>query len=420
MTYSGPEVIAAGHICLDLFPRFTNEPGRKLGDLLRPGTLVKMGDMTFSTGGSVFNTGMALRIFGCRVGFAAKVGDDAIGRIITDVLRRNGNADGVKVSAGEPSSYTVVLAPQGVDRVFLHCPGTNDTFVSGDIDFNLVRGARLFHFGYPTLMDALHAEDGRELEAIFSGAKRAGAATSMDISLPDPCSPAGRADWRAIYGRVLPKVDVFTPSIEEAFFTLDPAAYLERKASAAGEELIEHITPGEFRRIAGEFVKMGCAVVALKAGHNGWYLRAGDSKRLAAAGSIFSGREKEWAGRELWCPAFAVDRIVSATGAGDVSIAAFLAALLRGAGPERCLKMANCAGYMNLRAMDATGGLVSWDEMERVLPSLLERGVSALDGAGGWEWEKEERLWERIGAAGARGRDENTGGKTLWQERSQA
>jgi sugar/nucleoside kinase (ribokinase family) len=386
------DVVAAGHICLDLFPRFTSEKGARIAELLRPGTLVRMGDMSFATGGSVSNTGFALRKFGNRVAYVAKVGDDTIGSLIAGIVRMNGNAAGIRVSPGEPSSYTVVLAPPGVDRIFLHCPGTNDSFAGDDIDFALVGRARVFHLGYPTLMNALFADGGRELIAIYRRAKETGVTTSMDISLPDPHSPAGKADWLAIYRATLPSVDIFTPSIEEALFTLDPARYLRRKAAHPGEELIEHIPPDEVRDIAGRFIALGCAIVGLKAGYRGWYLRTAGRDRLSSLGRIAPGPGVEWADRELWCPAFRIERIASATGAGDTSIAAFLTALLHGLDMESGLKLANCAGYMNLHTMDALSGLGSMEEMMSLMPTLSVMDTPAL-GDCGWRWDAARQLW---------------------------
>lgn len=393
MTSKNPDVIAAGHLCLDIFPLFTNKPGQKISDLLRPGTLVKTGAMSFATGGSVSNTGIALKMFGCNVAFVAKVGDDVIGSIIINILKKQGNADGITIAKGEVSSYSVVLAPVGIDRIFLHCPGTNDTFVSGDIDFSLVEKARLFHFGYPSLMDATHANDGKELAMIFTEAKRRGATTSMDISLPDPNSPAGRANWRAVYEKTLPFVDIYLPSIEESFFTLYPAEYLQRKALHGGEELVDHITPDEFSKVATEFIDMGCAMVALKAGHNGWYFKTAPTKRFTTLGRLVPKKIDEWTDIEIWCPAFKIEAIASATGSGDTSIAAFLASLLKEKSPHGCLKMANCAGYMNLRSMDALSGLCSWDDMEKIIPELTVREIPTLQNSE-WKWNGEKKIWE--------------------------
>lgn len=386
------DVVAAGHICLDMLPRFNNDPDMKISDILRPGTLVKMGDMTFGTGGAVSNTGIAMKIFGLAVGYVAKVGDDAIGKTIIDLLNKQGNAEGISISRGEASSYTVVLSPQGIDRIFLHSPGTNDTFTAKDIDFEWVAKSRLFHLGYPTLMDSLYMDGGDELATIYRKAKEAGVATSMDISLPDPSSPAGKADWRAIYKKALPYVDLYVPSIEEAYFTLHPEEYPARKEKYEGEELIDHMNPDEFTGLAKEFLDMGCGMVALKAGHNGWYFAVGDKARLEKIPLTAS--SETLAGQQLWCPAFQVDTIASATGSGDTSIAAFLVALLKGYDLPKALRTANAAGYMCLKGMDALSGLCSWDELTATVPTLKPRDNGFLSEYG-WQMNAETGVWTR-------------------------
>lgn len=388
------DAVVAGHLCLDLHPHFRNAPGLSVGELLQPGKLITMGPMTFSTGGTVSNTGLAMNTFGCAMAYVAKVGDDTIGSITIDAFRRYGLVDGIKQAKGEHSSYSVVLSPQGIDRMFLHFPGTNDTFVSTDIDYSILDGARLFHFGYPTLMDATHANDGEELCRIFAQAKARGVTTSLDISFPDPISPGGQADWPAIYRRALPHVDVFCPSIEEAFFTLDPEGYAERQAAHPGEDLLDHLLPDDYSRIASAFLSLGCAIVGLKAGRHGWYMKAAPEARLAAMGPLTPARPQDWADLELWSPAFHVDRIAGATGAGDCSIAGFLTALLKGLPPARCLKAAGCAGWMNLRAADALSGLGTWEEMARIIPTLSVDEIPFLAETD-WRWDEGVGLWRR-------------------------
>jgi sugar/nucleoside kinase (ribokinase family) len=416
------DVIAAGHLCLDMIPAFdTAAPTDKIGDILRPGTLVHMGAMTFGTGGSVSNVGVAMKIFGCRVGFVAKGGDDSLGRTMVEILEKKGSAEGIRLAAGEASSYTVVVAPPGIDRIFLHCPGTNDTFSKEDIDFDLVARARLFHLGYPTLMRSLFVNDGSETARILEAVKETGATTSLDISLPDPNSEAGRADWRKIYERSLPFTDLFLPSLEETLFTLYPEEYLKRKGEAEGRELLDLVGPEECEAFADEYLGMGCKIVVIKNGHNGWFLKsaAGDSLRhlgralpSAATGKLASGSVStpdsdhrsagslspeawldNWAARQLWCPAFQVDVIASAAGSGDSSIAGFLTGLLRGRPIEQSLKLANAAGALNLRAMDTLSGLGSWEEVEESAAGLPVRPVTFLSAP--WVWSEKHELWER-------------------------
>ncbi len=392
MSNSALDVVVAGHLCLELIPRFLNPTGLKISEILRPGSLVNTAEMTIGTGGAVSNTGFALKIFGCHVVFIAKVGNDAIGAMTLDILRKYGSSDGVVITDGVDSSYTVSIAPAGIDRIFLHCPGANDEFTHLDIDFGLVNRARLFHFGYPTLMKRLFQNDGEEVVLLFEKAKQTGVTTSLDISLPDPNSDAGKTDWNSIYRQLLPAVDIFMPSIEEAYYTLFPEMYLVRQAEFDGKEIIDRFTPDEYAEIAERFLHMGCAMVALKSGHNGWYFRSAAAARLQNMGKAIPSNTAQWADAEAWCPAFAVTSVASAAGAGDNSIAAFLTAILRDYPLGECLKLANCAGYLNLRSLDTLGGLPSWDDLTSMSKILPVADVVPLRNSG-WHWQGHQEIW---------------------------
>jgi sugar/nucleoside kinase (ribokinase family) len=334
-----------------------------------------------------------MKIFGCSVAFAAKVGADAIGRTIVEFLDQSGSAQGIVVARDEASSYTVILSPPEIDRIFMHYSGTNDTFSAEDVDMAAVGRSRLFHLGYPTLMRSLFADEGRELTRILNSVKQEGVTTSLDISLPDPGSEAGSADWRKIFEHALPDVDIFLPSVEEIFFTLHPREYLERKKARGGRELIDFVSPDEVGGLAEQLLSLGCAVAGVKAGHNGWYIRTAGEERIRAMGRAAPDDPGSWADRELWCPAFRVKKILGATGAGDSSIAAFLTALLRGHRIEECLKLANCAGFLNLSAPDPLSGLLPWEELKNSYPSLAVQDNIPLPE--GWDWNESSRTWER-------------------------
>lgn len=392
MSERAVDVVVAGHLCLDMIPRFPGGAVRTLDEIVRPGVLVNVDRLVLATGGTVSNTGIAFRVFGCEVRSMAKVGDDAIGSLILEELERRGNAEGVRVAAGETSSYTVVIAVPGVDRVFLHCTGTNDTFTSDDVDPSIVAKARLFHFGYPPLMRRMFEGNGEELERVLRKARETGVTVSLDMAMPDPAAPSGRADWRTILRGALPHVDVFVPSIEEAFYCMHPQEYLRRKEQHHDTDLVDHMELADYRELGDTFLSMGCAMVALKAGGQGWYFRTGDVRRLENMGKL-SPRGAGWAGRELWCPAYRVSEIASAAGSGDSSIAGFLTALLRGKGLEECLHLANCAGAHNLSGLDTVSGLKGWDVVEsdsRKLPL----GDVPLVAKAGWRLDPVRGVWE--------------------------
>ncbi len=242
-----PGVIAvAGHICLDLIPEFT-AGADSLGDILEPGKLVDVGPMLTSTGGAVANVGIALQKLGLPVRLIGKTGDDPFGEVIRNTVRAHGDrlAEHMVIAKGESSSYTVVINPPGIDRVFLHHSGPNDTFSSSDVTDAHLEGASMLHFGYPPIMTAVRENDGGELVAILRRAKEAGLTTSLDMSYPDANSDAGRMSWEPFFRNVLPHVDVFLPSLDEIAFMLRDIEMKETedKPSRASVEVLLNYDP---------------------------------------------------------------------------------------------------------------------------------------------------------------------------------
>lgn len=143
------KIVAAGHICIDITPAIPPAGSRNIGDILSPGKLINVGAADIHTGGSVANTGLAMKLLSADVRLAGKIGCDAFGDMIYSIMDGYGAAGGLIRKEGENTSYSVVISVPGIDRIFLHDPGANDTFSSGDISGGLLDGAALFHFGYP-------------------------------------------------------------------------------------------------------------------------------------------------------------------------------------------------------------------------------------------------------------------------------
>ena len=367
------DVVVAGHVCLDVIPRLDGPAA------LEPGALINVGPADLPTGGSVLNTGLALHRLGVGVRLVGRVGEDLFGGAVLDALRAQDPAlaDGMVVAPGEATSYSIVISPPGVDRSFLHCPGANDTFTSDDLPGDALAAARLFHFGYPPIMRSMFVDGGAELRRVFERARAAGAATSMDLSQPDPDSEAGRVDWEAVLARTLPLVDVFAPSIGELLFMLERG-----RAPDAGVDRV--LLAGLAERLLG----MGAAIVAIKLGDQGLYLRtSGDVAPIAGRLGLDG---EAWRDRELLSPCFAPARVAGTTGSGDATIAGLLAALLRGEDPIAAATSATAVGACSVEAPDATGGIPPWPRIaERMragwprLPVALELGAGPQpDGSG--------------------------------------
>ena len=54
-----------------------------------------------------------------------KIGKDAFGTIVKKQIAEYVSTDSMIEAEGENTSYSVVIAPKGIDRMFLHCPGAN-------------------------------------------------------------------------------------------------------------------------------------------------------------------------------------------------------------------------------------------------------------------------------------------------------
>lgn len=366
----GKKMIAAGHVCLDITPVFPEQEVERVSDILIPGKLIQMGGADVHTGGAVANTGLAMKILGADVTLMGKIGADEFGGMIQDILGRYDVSEGMIVSEGESTSYTVVIALPGIDRIFLHNPGANNSFGWNDIDYEAVKKADLFHFGYPPLMQRMYREEGREMAKMFRRVKEQNVATSLDLAAVDAKSEAGGADWNIILSGTLPYVDFFVPSVEELCFMLDKDRYEAWSVRAAGRDITEVICLEEVKPLADRAVSMGAKVVLIKCGAPGIYYRTAEREQMAPVCTELGLDVDEWAGKEGFERSYVPEQILSGTGAGDTSIAAFLVSVLEGASLSEAVRMAAATGACCVAAYDALSGLKPLE----VLKEKIDKG----------------------------------------------
>lgn len=359
----GKKIIVAGHICLDITPVFPkNNEVSSLDEIMVPGRLINVGAAEVHTGGSVANTGLALKKLGNDVALMGKVGNDAFGGMVRRLLSDSG-VDGLLTDDDSSTSYSVVLAVPGIDRIFLHDPGANNTFSSSDIPDEALEDAVLLHFGYPPLMKKIYADNGAELEAIFSRAKAKGIATSLDFAAIDSNSEAGQVDWLALLQNVLPQTDFFLPSFEELCFMLDREKF--DRLHALGGDMTEKLDfAQDVMPLAEKCLALGCGFVLIKCGTAGMYFASGNMENVGARLELDA---KLWAHKSGIQPCYKAEKICSATGCGDASIAAFLTALLTGKAPVECAMLAAAEGACAVTSYDALSGLKTVPELEAKL-----------------------------------------------------
>lgn len=359
------KVIVAGIICIDITPVFPDKKAANIGEILRPGKLVQTGKAEVSAGGAVANTGLGMKVLGADVTLMGKIGHDEFGDMICGILDKYDAVEGMIRAEGISTSYSVVLAIPGIDRIFLHNPGANSSFRAEDIREEALRDAALFHFGYPTLMKSMYENDGAELGALLRKAKACGCATSLDLSAVDPDTEAGRVDWRKILTSIMQDVDFFVPSVEELCFMLDRDRFDEWQERAEGGDVTEYLDPEEdIRPLAEQCMELGAKVLLLKCGAPGMYFCTAGETALNKIGRRIGLDAARWADKRQFEKSYVPEKILSGTGAGDTSIAAFLTGVLNGEDPEMCLHLAAATGASCVEAYDALSGLKPLEELK--------------------------------------------------------
>jgi len=375
------DIVVAGHICLDIIPDW------RIGSIktIIPGHILEMSGLKLSTGGAVANTGIALKKLGISTALLGKVGADAFGKIILEILKKEGKAlaENMIISGNEVSSYTIVLNPPDTDRIFLHYPGPNHTFTANDIPYEKIKSSRIFHFGYPPLMQKFYENDGKELVKMFQRIRKIKIITSLDMAMPDPESPAGRVDWFKFFKNVLPMVDIFMPSIDELLYMLNPEKFYKISEKKERFDIVL------LNQLAGQLIDYGTKVVAIKLGDQGLYLR---THQIEKSNLSYIINHQDWDYRQLLSPCFATE-VKGTTGTGDATIAGFLAQLLEGGEPEKCITLATAVGACCVETIDATDGI-------RPLPEIIKRVTSGWERLSlsipidNWKYDYQYKIWK--------------------------
>lgn len=366
------DAVIAGYTCVDVIPDFKKtETFTSISNLFVPGKLIEIDGISFVLGGAVPNTGLVMKKFGKEVLLNGLVGDDFIGKIATEWLSKYNLSEGIKVTDRAGTAFSIVIAPPGIDRIFLESPGCNQLFDTGFINFDAISQSRLFHFGYPPLLKQFYLNNGSQMVEMFSKIQKMGVVTSLDFSLPDPESESGKIDWPSIMQRILPYVDIFVPSLEEVLQIMQPGEYAKIIASAVSADVINQVLTNTVREIGKRFIDSGIKILLIKAGHLGAYLLTGEVSSINKKTYLKLDKEK-WDHCEIWCNAYKADplKIKNSSGSGDTSVAAFLSAIIDGENPESAIKYAAIAGRNNLYCTNSYEDLSNWQEMTKEINSV--------------------------------------------------
>ena len=281
----------------------------------RPGGLVVARSVTLTTGGNVCNTGVAMAKLGMRVAAAGLVGDDVLGKAVTEKLRAEGvDTSAVFAAPQAQTSATVVAVEPGGERCFFHTPGATTLLDAGAFRrcFPVFRQCKYVQVGYFGLLPSLTAD----LPAVLAELKAAAPDTRVALDTVNPPDT-----WERLRP-ILPHVDLFCPSRTEAA-ALTGEASPPRMVAA----FRQHMRPG--------------TLVGIKLDAEGCYLD--DGRRAVTA------------------PAYKID-VVDTTGAGDTWFGGLLTGLVRGMPLEQAGKFANRAAADCCTALGASAGVRRFED----------------------------------------------------------
>jgi 2-dehydro-3-deoxygluconokinase len=280
-------------------------------------------------GGDTSNMAIAAARLGARSGYATRVGNDAFGRRLTDLWKREGVAiDGVAVDPDAPTGvYFVSHDASGHVFSYLRAGSAASRMTPATLPIAVIRATRVLHLS--GISQAISATACDACFAAIDAARAGGVQVSYDTNLRLALWPLPRA--RAIVRETLRLADWALPGLDDArhLFDTDDAA-----------------------RIVGICHDLGASWVVLKLGREGCV--------------VSNGRRREH------IAGVAVDA-VDATGAGDCFDGAFAARIVAGDDPFAAARFANAAAALATTGYGAVAPLPRLADVERLLAAEAQR-----------------------------------------------
>ena len=153
-------------------------------------------------------------------------------------------------------------------------------------------------------------------------------------------------------------------------FSLDRKRYYELLELAGGRDMTEVISiKKDVAPLGKKLLDMGSKIILIKSGASGFYYRTASQKHFSELQETSGIDFSTFADREGFEKSYVPDAVISGTGAGDTTIAAFLTALVQGYPFEKCLQLAAATGACCVAAPDALSGLKTFEELENKIKS---------------------------------------------------
>jgi sugar/nucleoside kinase (ribokinase family) len=319
MTSFTPDVVTIGIHIVDIL-------GRPVTRIPDGQGIAFLDEIRMTVAGTCAATAVDLSRLGVRVSTFGVVGEDELGRWLTQRMSDEGvDVRGIHVTAEAPTSATMLpIRPNG-ERPALHVIGANALLSPDHLDWDVIATARHLHVGGTSLMAAF---DGRPTAEVFARAKELGLTTSLDlIGVPD-------ADAEAIFGPVYEQLDYFLPNEEDA-------VALSKQADRASAIAWFHDRG------------VGATVITLGA----------EGASFASTGAL-----------EVITPSYDVE-VVDTTGCGDAFSAGFIAGIVEGADPLEAVELGVAAGACVATGLGSDAGLSDRAALNVFMASTPRRGA---------------------------------------------
>ncbi len=308
------DVLVVGELNVDLILYNVNKP-------IEIGKEIFSEDMVLTLGSSSAILANNLSILGANVSFFGMLGNDVFAEIVLKSLKKsNVSTENIIISDEDKTGATIAMS-YGNDRAMVTFPGAMSVMKQEDISDEVLMQAKHLHVSSIFMQKSLL----KGITTLFKRAKNLGLTTSLDTQW-DPDEK-----WNISTKELLPYVDVFLPNKEEFL----------------------RITKKETIDKAYQSVKKYANIVIVKDSVNGVHAFAPE--------------------KQFYQPAFIMENIVDAIGAGDSFNAGFLKEYINKNDLETCVLEGTIAGAINTQGEGGTGAFKDIEKISLLRNELLNR-----------------------------------------------
>lgn len=295
--------------------------GRPVEGIPEGGQLAFIDEIRLNPAGTAAGAVMNAAKLGIKCATSACVGNDEKGDFIISAYQKMGiDCSMIQRTSNSLTSATILpIRPNG-ERPALHCRGASDELFVSDEQFDTVCDARFLHHGGTGLLNAMDAGQSVKL---LEHARKKGLTTTFDLIAPDKNTCALLKD-------LLPHVDFFMPSFEEAQFI-------------SGKD-----SPQDAARF---FMDMGASNCIFKWGEKGSFIKTAD--------------------REFRVPAYSVE-VSDTTGCGDSYCGGFIAGLAMGYELEQACRLGTATSGLVATGLGSDAGVVDLDHTLQFMNAATE------------------------------------------------